>query len=66
MAAVRAPAAKFGAVPVQACPPWHYSVTEQLRQWAAEYRGSARPIQDGEREALLDLYVAHYRAQHAS
>lgn len=66
MTAVRALAAAFGAVPVQACPPWRYPVTEELRQWAAEHRGSARSIRDGERNALLDLYVAHYRAQHAS
>lgn len=66
MTAVRALAAKFGAIPVQACPPWRYPVNEDLRQWAAEHRGSARPIRDRDRTSLLDLYVGHYRAQHAS
>lgn len=66
MTAVRGLAARFGAVPVQACPPWRYQVSEALRQWAAVHRGSARSIHDYEREPLLDLYVTHYRAQHAS
>lgn len=66
MSAVRSLAAKFGAVPVQACPPWRYPVTEELRQWPGRHRGPTRSICDDEREQLLDLYAAHYRAQHAS
>lgn len=66
MTAVRALAATVGAVPIQACPPWRYPVTQELRKWAAEHRGSARAIHADERGPLLDLHVAHYRAQHAS
>lgn len=75
----RALAVRHGGVAVQVTPPWRYIVGPELRQWADVHRASdpngpdgssdrpvPEPITDADREAVLDLEVDHYMAQHAS
>lgn len=63
--------ARHGGVAIQLMPPWRYVVDTRMRSWAethhltsdglaADVAGDLRP------EEMLDLYVEHYTAQHAS
>lgn len=63
---------RHGAVLNQACPPWRYVVGPELRTWADSHRLAPsdgveiRPLEARDASAALDLYVDHYRRQHAA
>lgn len=64
MVAERALARCFGGVAVQATPPWHYSITTQLRGWAERRVGEADVPTATDAPELLDLLAQHYLDQH--
>jgi hypothetical protein len=62
---------RHGGVLIQLMPPWRYEVGPALRAWADVHRavnaGSrVRRAATGDPEAMLDFYVEHYAAQHAT
>jgi hypothetical protein len=56
----------FGAVTIQAMPPWRYVVGPELRSWAATHRGPVELTTTTDPGAMLDLLVRHYLDQHAA
>lgn len=72
--AMRALLARFDSVLVQLMPPWRYTVGPELRAWASGLlaeeppRPGLRIIPAGEvdLEAIREMEVEHYTAQHAS
>jgi len=66
MTGARGLARHFGAVAIQATPPWRYAITPALRAWAAGHLGSAGSVDPADNPRLLDLEIRHYLDQHAS
>lgn len=66
MTGARALARRFGAVAIQATPPWRYAITPALRTWAANHRGKAEPARPVDGPELLELEIRHYLDQHAA
>lgn len=63
--------ARHDGVLVQLMPPWRYIVDTAMRTWAARHRATQDGLTAGaagssRSEEMLDLYVEHYTAQHAS
>lgn len=63
--------ARHNGVLIQLMPPWRYVVDARLRAWAETHRITsdgltADTARDLRVEEMLDLYVEHYTAQHAS
>lgn len=61
---------RHGGVLIQLMPPWRCTVDPSLRAWAAARPAGdelrAGPLGQASPEAVLDLHVEHYRAQHAT
>ncbi|MGL5405807.1 MAG: hypothetical protein ACRDAX_03310 [Propionibacteriaceae bacterium] len=55
---------RHGGVVVQLCPPWEYTISEPLKQWAQSHIGNAESIDVSHRVSLLELFINHYTAQH--
>lgn len=66
MTGARALARRFGAVAIQATPPWRYPMAPALRVWAASHSANAGSVDPADGPELLDLEVRHYVDQHAS
>lgn len=62
----RAQARWFGGVAIQTTPPWRFAVDHAMRAWAAAHHGPVEPIGEADRQAVRELEVDHYIAQHAS
>lgn len=63
--------ARHGGVLIQLMPPWRYVIDARMRRWAQTHRVTSDGLTAGAAGALrsaemLDLYMEHYAAQHAS